>query len=325
MIRGLWPRLATALATLAVLQGVGFALLHLAPGDAADLAEDPSLSYEDREHLRRALGLDQPPWARFAAYAAHVLQGDLGVSLTKHRPVASVLGEALGPTLLLSGSALVIALAIGWVVGTRAAARPRGIAARLVRTALPALDAAPPFWLGLAAVLLFSWHLGWLPAGAMRAPASTATGFAALGDVLRHLVLPVLVIALPGAAPVARHQWVAMRRELAAGHVVAARAMGVPERTIVWRRAARAALQPLLALVGLAFPALVGGAVVVEVVFAWPGLGRVHHEALLARDVPLAMGGLLVIGVVVVLGGLVAEALSLWADPRLRGAARGER
>lgn len=317
--RAIATRAATALVTLGALLVLCFGLLHLAPGDIASLAEDPSLSQEDRARLRAALGLDRPAWAQFASYVAHAARGDLGISLTQHRPVRDVLLDALGPTLLLTGSALVLAFTLGWAVGTRAAQRPRGWCARGVRTLLPALDAMPPFWLGLAAILVFAWKLPWLPAGHMRDAALATGGLAGALDIARHLVLPVLVLALPGAAPVARHQWAAMRRELSLGYVVAARALGVPEARLVWRRAARAALQPAIALVGLALPSLVGGAVVVEVVFSWPGLGRVHQTALLSGDVPLALGGLLVIGAFVVAGGIAADLLAMWADPRLRG------
>jgi len=313
-------RLGAGMVTILIVVGLVFALLEAAPGSAVGPGDDPSITAADRARLEAALGLDRPAPERFARYLGGLLRGDLGISLSRSRPVAEVLGEALPPTLLLSGCALVVAFALGIGLGTRAAARPRGAAEWMVRFGLPALDAAPPFWLGLVAILVFAWKLGWLPASHMRSP--DGAGPAAPLDLLAHLALPVAVLALPGAAAVARHQWDAMRRALDAPAAHTARALGVPERRVVWHQAFRAALQPALVLLGLGLPALVGGAAVVEVVFSWPGLGALSQRALLARDAPLALGALLLYAALVVAGGAAAELLSLWADPRLREESR---
>jgi len=307
-------RVAAGLATLLLVIGLGFVLLELMPGDAAQLAEDPSLSAEDRERLRSAFGLDRPPLERFLTFASHALRGDLGISLSYQRPVRRVLLTALWPTLLLTGSALVIAFALGLGLGTLAAARGGGLVDRVVRQVLPALDAMPPFWLGLLAIYVFSWKLDWLPASHMT---SVGEGAGGLFDRLTHLLLPVLVLGIPSAAPVARHHAEAMRRELASAYSHAASAMGL-RRARVIASAARNAMHPALTLLGLALPAMVGGAVVVEVVFSWPGLGQVHQKALLARDIPLALGGLLLIGGMVIAGGLASDLLSALLDPRWR-------
>lgn len=311
-------RFAGGLVTILLVVILAFALLEAAPGSAVGPSEDPSLSPADRARLEHALGLDRPAWERFVGYLAGLGRGDLGTSLSQSRPVSRALADALGPSLLLSGSALVIAFALGMALGTRAATRPGGPAELSVRFLLPVLDSAPPFWLGLVAILLFSWKLGWLPAAHMRSP--TGEGPAPLLDLVRHLVLPALVVAIPSAAPVARHQWNAMCRSLASPAAQNARALGLPERRIAWVQAFRASLQPALVLLGLGLPALVGGAAVVEVVFSWPGLGSMTQRALLARDAPLALGALLVYALVVVAGGLVADLLAAWADPRLRHA-----
>jgi len=309
-------RVGAGLGTILLVLGLVFALLEAAPGSAVGPGDDPSVSAADRARLETALGLDRPAPERFARYLGGLLRGDLGISISRSRPVADVLGEALPPTLLLAGCALFVAFALGIALGTRAASRPRGPAEWVVRFGLPALDAAPPFWLGLVAILALAWKLGWLPASHMRSPAGS--GPAAPLDLLAHLVMPVAVLALPASAAVARHQWDAMRRALASPAAQTARALGVPERRLVWHQAFRAALQPALVLLGLGLPALVGGAAVVEVVFSWPGLGVLSQRALLARDVPLALGALLLYAALVVVGGGVAELLSSWADPRLR-------
>jgi peptide/nickel transport system permease protein len=308
-------RLGAGAGTLLLVLLLVFALLEAAPGSALGPGDDPSLNAADRAALERALGLDRPAPERFLHYLAGLARGDLGISTSQSRPVSRALAAALPPTLLLSGTALALAFALGIALGTRAAARPGGPAEWTVRFALPALDSAPPFWLGLVAILFFSWKLGWLPASHMRSPAGA--GPAAPFDLLRHLVLPLAVLALPAAAPVARHQWDAMRRALAAPPARTARALGVPEWRVVWGQAFRAALQPALVLLGLGLPALVGGAAVVEVVFSWPGLGALSQRALLARDAPLALGALLLYALLVIAGGLLADLLAAWADPRL--------
>ncbi|MCU0230251.1 MAG: ABC transporter permease [Acidobacteria bacterium] len=313
-------RLGAGMVTVLLVAAFVFALLEAAPGSAIGPGDDPTLSATDRARLEAALGLDRPAPERFLRYFGGLLRGDLGVSTSRSRPVAALLAEALPPTILLSGTALLLAFALGIALGTRAAARPRGTAEWAVRLGLPALDAAPPFWLGLVAILVFAWKLDWLPASHMRSPAGT--GPSTPLDLLAHLALPVAVLAIPSAAAVARHQWDAMRRALAAPPAATARAMGVPERRVVWHQAFRCALQPALVLLGLGLPALVGGAAVVEVVFSWPGLGSLSQRALLARDVPLALGALLLYAGLVLAGGALAELLALWADPRLREESR---
>ncbi len=318
-------RIVTAAATLLLVVTLAFLVLELLPGDPAGIAEDPALGPAEQARLRAALGLDEPPVRRYVTFLTHAIRGDFGVSIGRHRPVRDVLLEALGPTVLLAGTAMLVSLLLGWALGTRAAERPGGLADRAVRTVLPALDAVPPFWLGLCAILLFAWKLGWFPAAHMTSAAPVSGAWGTFVDRLVHLVLPVSVLALPGAAPVARHQWSAMRRELLRPWVRAALANGVSRRRVVWRRAVRAALLPLVTLVGLGLPALVGGAVVVEVVFAWPGLGRVHQSALLGRDVPLVLGGLVIVAGAVIAGRLLADLVSMWVDPRLRGGWSGRR
>lgn len=312
MIAATARRALSASATLALLVALAFLLLHLAPGGTGAFFDDPSLPPDARARLRANFGLDRPLPAQLFAYADRLAHGDLGISLRFDRPVAALLADAVGPSLLLAGSGLALAFALGLSIGTRAALRPRGLADALVRRVLPALDALPPFWVGMLGVWLFAARLGWLPAGSM-----TAHDGGGLVDRLRHLVLPVAVIGIPGAAPVARHHAAALARELAAGPARLGRVMGLRRGPLLaW--ALRPALQPALTLLGLSLPALAGGTAVVEVVFAWPGLGRLQQEALLARDLPLALGGLLLSGTLVVGGGALADAAGAWLDPRRR-------
>ncbi len=306
--------LASGLVTVFLIVTLAFVLLASLPGDKLPINDDMPLTHEERARLERIYGLDRPLHVRYWAFVSHALRGDLGISLRHHRPVTRVLADALVPTFVLSGSALVVAFAFGLAIGTRAALRPRGPAAFAVSRLLPVLDALPPFWIGLLAILFLSWKLGWFPAGHMRSPGATEFD---LLDILHHLILPGLVIGLPGAAPVARHHAAALAEVWHSPAILAARALGVGERRLL-ARALRESLHPAIALLGLALPTLIGGVVVVEVVFAWPGLGRVHQAALLSRDIPLVLGGLLAIGVMVVLGSFLADLLSAAIDPRWR-------
>lgn len=306
-------RLGGGVLTLLLLVVLAFLLMQAAPGGLGAFFDDPGIPLAARQAQRAAFGLDRPAPEQLVRYVGRILKGDLGLSLRFGRPVLELLGQALPPTLLLVGTGIVLAFALGLTLGTRAALRPGGITDRLVRSVLPALDALPPFWLGLLAIWLFAWKLGWLPASHLISPDGGG-----LVDRLRHLILPALVIAIPGSAPVARHHSRALRGELTASHVRCARLLGLPERQIWLRRAGRLALRPAVVLLGLALPVLAGGAAVVEVVFSWPGLGRLLQEALLARDFPLALGGLLLSGGLVIGGGIGADLLAGWIDPRVR-------
>ncbi|MDQ7005955.1 MAG: ABC transporter permease [Acidobacteriota bacterium] len=314
MLRWIAGRVAQAALTLLVVVAAAFLLLESLPGDPLPRGDDPSLTLADRQRLEAVYALDRPPAERFLTFVSHALRGDFGISLSRHRPVLEVLLTALGPTLLLTGTALAIAFTLGLTLGTRAALHPRGPSGMVVHRLLPALDALPPFWLGLLAIWLFAWKLDWLPASHMRR--AGAQGFD-LPDLLRHLLLPALVIGVPSAAAVARHHATRLAESLAGAAALAGRAMGLPRRVLL-RRALRESAQPVVALAGLALPVTVGGAVVVEVVFSWPGLGRVHHQALEARDLPLVLGGLILVGAAVLVGGILTDLLGAWLDPRQR-------
>lgn len=312
LIRRVVARLLSSGAKLLVLLSLGFLLLSLAPGDPLQLADDPRFTPADRARQRAALGLDGALPERFGSYLSHALRGDLGLSLRYNQPVRELVGAALGPSLLLGGSALVIAFALGLVLGTRAAQRPRGASAFVVDRVLPLLDALPPFWLGLMAILVFAWKLGWLPVSHMH----SAEGGGLL-DLLRHMLLPVATLAIPGSAAVARHHAAALRRELHGPRARAEASLGLTPARRLWR-ASRLALHPSIVLLGLALPVMAGGTAVLETVFSWPGLGALQTAAFAARDLPLALGGLLVSALAVLVGGFVSTALAHWLDPRWR-------
>jgi peptide/nickel transport system permease protein len=314
-------RLVLALATTAAAVALTFALVHLAPGEPFVAgAEERFVPPETVARLRERFGLDRPLGAQFVRYVANVAQGDLGESFTRRRPVAAVLGEALPNTLLLGGVALLLSFALGLGLGVAQATRSGSLTDAALGTLALGLASVPAFWLGLMLLLVFGEWLHWLPvAGMTDAVAGPAAGLPQrMLDVARHLVLPALTLALVNAATVARFHRAAMLEALGADFVRAARARGLGEARILLAHAFRAALAPAITLAGLSVPALLTGAVLVESVFGWPGMGRVAYEAISARDYNVITGTAVVAGVLVALGNLLADLGVAAADPRVR-------
>lgn len=323
----LWLARRTLAALLLVLLVVSavFFVVRLAPGDPLDQAVLEETTGADRELMRERLGLAGPLGRQYLAWVGGVARGDFGASLRQHRPVAEILAEALPPTLLLTVTAyllhLLLAVATALVLVLRAG-RP---SARFLHDAGLALYSMPTFWLGSMLILLLARQLGWFPAGGMQAAdAPYLPAGARLADLLHHLVLPVLTLALGSFMGTARHLRASLAEVMAQDHILAARARGLPERTVLIRHGLRNALLPVITLAGLSLPFLLGGAVVVEIVFGWPGMGRVTLEAIWARDYPVVMATTTVAALTVVAGSLLADVLYRWADPRVRLGVDGE-
>jgi peptide/nickel transport system permease protein len=318
-MRWLALRLAQALLTAALALTLLFFLVRLVPGDPlAALDEERMLSGEQVDALRRRYGLDRPVAAQFAAFTAGALRGDLGTSIQYGRPVRELLAERLPATLLLGTTALLLTFGAGlWLGVLQARRRDTGADHALTLLSL-AGHAMPAFWLGLMLALLFGVTLRWLPVAGMGDPALADAGLAArLADTLRHLVLPVLTLALVNVAAAMRYQRTAMIEALQQPWVQAARARGLAEGRVVWRHAWRNALFPVLTLFGLWLPIVVVGAVFVEQVFAWPGIGSLAAGAAGARDYPLLMGTSLLATLAVIGGGLATDLAHMALDPRL--------
>jgi len=314
-------RLALALVTTAAVVAITFALVHLAPGEPFVAgAEGRFVPPETVARLRERFGLGRPLGVQFARYAINLAQGDLGESFARHRPVADVLREALPNTLLLGGAALLLSFVLGIGLGIVQAARAGSLTDAALGTIVLAFYSVPAFWLGLMLLLVFGEWLHWLPVAGMTDAALHGT-LSTLGralDVARHLVLPALTLALVNAAAVARYHRAAMLEALGADFVRAARARGLAEGRVVLCHALRSALAPAITLAGLSVPALLTGSVLVESVFGWPGMGRVAYEAIFARDYNVITAVVVVAGLLVALGNLLADLGVAAADPRVR-------
>lgn len=321
MSRWLAGRAAQAAVTWAVALTILFFLMRLTPGDPlARLSADRPLPPGAADALRHLYGLDRPLLAQFAAFLRGVLHGDLGVSIQFGLPVRTLIAERLPATLLLGGVVLLVDFTLGLWLGVHQATHRGGRIDRWLGNAALTAYAVPSFWTGLCLVWLgaLRWHA--FPVAGMTDPfaaGGTAT-WPHLLDIGRHLVLPALTLVIATIAVTMRYQRAALLEALDAEWIRTARAKGLPESAVLRRHAWRAALGPVIALLGLWLPMLVTGAVFTEAVFAWPGLGSLAADAVLARDYPLAMGCATLVAAFVVLGNLAADALQAALDPRVR-------
>jgi peptide/nickel transport system permease protein len=312
-------RLLQSLVVVLLVAAASFFLAHLAPGGPFAL-DDPRVTEAVRAHWRAQFGLDRPLPEQFGIYLLRLMRGELGHSFSRRAPVGEVIGAALPRTLLLMGVALALSIGAGIALGVYQAVRRGRPAARVLNAVSLFFYSLPDFWLALMVLLVFAEWLRIFPAGGIIDPTMhDYLGFwGRAWDRVRHLALPATTLALLTTAGVARYQRAAMLEVVELDFVRTARAKGLPERLVVGHHALRNALLPVITLIGLALPALFGGAVFVENVFSWPGMGRLAAEAIGARDYPLITAAVAVGGVTVTLGSLLADVLYAVADPRVR-------
>ncbi|MGH7630823.1 MAG: ABC transporter permease [Gemmatimonadales bacterium] len=318
------PLALRALAGVAVVWGVVtlvFLLLHAAPGDPAALLLGPNATGAQIAAQREALGLDRPIAAQYGAWLARVSRGDWGTSIVSGRPVRDMLADAWPATARLVVLSLALSYAFGLALGLLQAARPGSGADTFLSVLSVTLFALPGYWLGLMLVMLFTYQLRLLPAfGAAGLDAEFLSPGERALDALRHLALPAATLTLVGLGGIARFVRGAMADVRGSLFLTVARAKGLAPRVVLVRHALRNALVPVLTLLGLSLPAVFSGAVFVEAIFAWPGVGRVLVDAVVARDYPVVLAATAVSAALVVTGGLLADALTAWADPRVRHA-----
>jgi peptide/nickel transport system permease protein len=319
MLAAVARRLAAGLAVVAGVVTLTFFLLRLAPGDPVERLLGPTATAEQLAAQRHALGLDRPLPVQYAAWLARVGGGDWGRSIASGRPVRAVLGDAWPATAALVGLSLALSYLFGIAVGAVQAARGGTRLDTALSVSTVTLFALPGYWLGLMLVMVFTYWLRALPSfGAHGYDADALVGLARLRDTLRHAALPLTTLTLIGIGGTARFARAAMLDLRAAPFVTTALAKGLSAPRVWLRHVLRNALAPVVTLLGLSLPALFSGAVFVEAVFAWPGVGRILVEAVQARDYPVVMAATTVSAILVVLGNLFADVLLALADPRIR-------
>lgn len=301
---------------------LNFFLLQLVPGDAADVmaAEAGSATAETMALLRSQFGLDLTVLERLMAYLGHLAQFDLGMSPRHNQPVVDLIGERLGNTLLLMLTALALALAVGVLLGAVMATQVGRWPDRVLSILALVLYSTPAFWLGLMAIVLFAVKLGWLPPGGHETIGAGHTGWAHVRDVARYLLLPAVAMAGFYVALFSRLTRAAMLEVSHLDFVRTAVAKGLSPFAVAVRHVLRNALIPVTTVAGMQLGALLGGSVVIESVFSWPGLGRLALESVQARDYNVLLGILLISSLVVILANLLVDVLHAWLDPRIRTA-----
>lgn len=309
------------LQTIPLLLGISaltFLLLHLAPGDfLSTMAENPAISQEKLDAMRRSFGLDRPVWVQYGLYLRNLLSGDFGQSFSRHQPVFLVIREGLLNTLLLATAAAVITWGLAIPLGVIAAVRQHSWVDR-------GLSFLAFVWLSIPEVLsgvlllMLAARTGWFPVGGMRSiDWNDLGGVGKALDIARHLVLPALVVGLIPLAGRMRQMRGNLLDVLRLDYVTTARAKGLDENAVVYKHALRNAINPLITIFGFTLGSLVSGSFVAEVIFSWPGLGRITLEAIQAHDQYLVMGSVLMASAVLILGNLAADLMLAAADPRI--------
>jgi peptide/nickel transport system permease protein len=307
------------LGVLPVMFGVSvviFVLMHLAPGDVATVLLGPQATEAAKTELRHALGLDLPLPLQYGKWLVRTATGDFGTSIATQLNVATLVFPRFLNTLLLTVASLFLSVVIGYSIGLLAALRAQSVFDRVTMTVTLLAGSAPPFWLGLILVLLFAIRLRWLPVSGMVDMAGDGGAL----DVLRHLVLPAVTTALGPAAIITRMVRSSIREALERPHVRVARAKGLSRRTLLRRHVILNALPPIITITGLQLGYLLGGALLTEVVFAWPGLGALLYDSITARDIPVVQATTLLIALSFVLVNILVDVINVLLDPRLREA-----
>jgi peptide/nickel transport system permease protein len=312
-------RLLQAIPIIIGIVVLNFLLLHLAPGDAATVlaGEAGGAPPEYIALLRQRFGLDQPLIVQLGLYLKNILFLDLGYSFRNSMPVLELILMRLWPTLLLMGATLLLSVGIGVLLGVIAAARVNSWRDNLISVAAVISYATPLFWIGLMLIVLFSLKLDWFPSNGMEDVVAFYEGWDRVFDIAHHLVLPAVTLSLFYMALYTRLMRASMLDQRGMDYVVTARAKGLTERQITWRHVLRNAVLPVVTMAGVQTGALLGGSVVVESVFAWPGLGLLAFQSLFARDFNLLLGIFFLSACLVVVVNLVVDLVYTALDPRI--------
>ncbi|WP_336811554.1 ABC transporter permease [Bosea sp. MMO-172] len=312
MLKHTLQRLLLVLPVMLGVLLIGFLLMQVVPTDPAQVRAGPTATQDVVEAIRQELGLNQPLWKQFAIYIGRLAQGDLGVSIINNVPVTQELGNTIGPTLELMFASLIWAIPLGMFLGTVGAYYRGSLIDRAIMAFSVAGVSLPVFFLGLGLIWLFGFYYPILPFTGRTGPLWTWEG-------IQGIILPAVTLGGVFVGPVARMTRTSVLDELGADHVRTARAKGLGEATVVLRHTLRNALVPVVTLIGLQIGFLLGGAVVTETVFSWPGIGRLAVGAILSSDLPMAQGTIIMLSLGFILVNLAVDVLYAVLDPRVRG------
>lgn len=319
--RSLGLRTVQTAVSVVAIAVANFSLLKLVPGDVADViaGESGSATPEYMADLRSRFGLDQSFLEQLWLYVTKLIRLDLGYSFRHNMPVGDLIFDRLGPSLLLMGSAILISVTLGVLFGVLSASRVNGWFDNIVSVVVLVSFATPVFWSGLMAIVFFSVWLGWFPSGGFQTIGGSYVGWAKVLDIGRHMVMPVAALSLFFMATYTRLMRASMLEVLGQDFITTARAKGLSEKVVVFKHALRNALLPLITMIGLQMGTLVGGSVLVETVFGWPGLGRLAFEAVFQRDLNVLLGILFISSMVVLVSNILVDIAYVIIDPRIEG------
>ncbi len=322
MISYIAKRLFFMLPLLVGITIICFAVMHLAPGSPTDMETqmNPRVSAEMKERLRAMYDLDKPLPVQYLLWVKKLLRLDLGTSFSPdHRPVAEKILERLPVTITLNLASLLLIIIIAIPIGILSAVRHNSLFDKITSVFVFTGFAMPTFWLALLLMILFGVQLGWLPISGLR---SLNYEYLPAGekflDLIRHLIMPVLLSAFGGLAGFSRYMRANMLEVIRQDYITTARAKGLPERIVIYKHALRNALLPLITILGLSVPGLIGGSVIFETIFAIPGMGQLFYMAVMSRDYPTVMGILFIGAMLTLLGNLLADISYALVDPRIR-------
>lgn len=306
-------RLKTLIPILIIISIISFGLLELAPGDPSDAYITPLMSYEEIENIKSNMVLDKPIYVRYINWMKNTLTGDLGISYVNHAPVAEQVMEKLNNTLVLMGTSLIVSIVISVPMGILYAVRKNSIVSKIGTVINNIGVSIPSFWIGMILIGIFSVKLGMFPTAGMH-----SIGNNSFLDLAKHLILPVITISLYNTAVFTNYVEASVSQELKKQYVITARAKGFSERIILFKHVLINSLTPIITVLGMSIQRLVTGAFVTEVVFAWPGMGRLMIDSIFSRDYPMIMAITMLSAIFLILGNLIADILYILVDPKVK-------
>ncbi|MCW0824938.1 ABC transporter permease [Clostridioides difficile] len=318
MLKLILNRVKVLIPMLILISILSFGLLELAPGDPADAYINPLMSSQDIENIRVNMGLDKPVYIRYLNWLKNTLSGNLGISYINHMPVTEQIMEKMGNTFILMGTSLIFSILVAIPLGIFLAVNKNSITSKVSSVFNYIGVSIPSFWIGMILISIFSVKLNIFPSGGMH-----TIGNDSIGDLVKHLVLPVITLGLYNTAIFTNYVEASVNEQLKKQYVITARAKGLSEKVILFKHVLKNSLTSLLTILGMSIQKLVTGAFVTEVVFSWPGMGRLMIDSIFSRDYTVIMAITMLSALFLILGNLVADILYLLIDPKIKSSKGG--
>lgn len=318
MLKLILNRVKVLIPMLILISILSFGLLELAPGDPADAYINPLMSSQDIENIRVNMGLDKPVYIRYLNWLKNTLSGNLGISYINHMPVTEQIMEKMGNTFILMGTSLIFSILVAIPLGIFLAVNKNSITSKVSSVFNYIGVSIPSFWIGMILISIFSVKLNIFPSGGMH-----TIGNDSIGDLAKHLVLPVITLGLYNTAIFTNYVEASVNEQLKKQYVITARAKGLSEKVILFKHVLKNSLTSLVTILGMSIQKLVTGAFVTEVVFSWPGMGRLMIDSIFSRDYTVIMAITMLSALFLILGNLVADILYLLIDPKIKSSKGG--